>query len=161
MASELERLPDKILFQIIKQIAENCESDRVPLESEINGEIIMLIDRTLKYFGVVDDPKYIDDDYLWVTLKMNMNKLSDDRLVGNLDRPEIKEYEFDIDVSETFYQSTTWVHQIESYGSPYSLAKAMEYNGDLDYWEGREGNSDIQDSEINEIRIDKQSFDEV
>jgi hypothetical protein len=161
MASELERLPDKILFQIIKQIAENCESDRVPLESEINGEIITLIDRTLKIFGVVDDPKYIDDDYLWVTLKMNMNKLSDDRLVGNLERPEIKEYEFDIDVSETFYQSTTWVHQIESYGSPYSLAKAMEYNGDLDYWEGREGNSDIHDSEINEIRIDKQSFGEV
>ena len=161
MASELERFPDKILFQIIKQIAENCESDGVPLESEINGEIITLIDRTLKIFGVVDDPEYIDDEYLWVILKMNMNKLSDDRLVGNLDRPEIKEYEFDIDVSETFYQSTTWVHQIESYGSPYSLAKAMEYNGDLDYWEGREGNSDIQDSEINEIRIDKQSFDEV
>jgi hypothetical protein len=161
MASELERFPDKILFQIIKQIAENCESDGVPLESEINGEIITLIDRTLKIFGVVDDPEYIDDEYLWVILKMNMNKLSDDRLVGNLERPEIKEYEFDIDVSETFYQSTTWVHQIESYGSPYSLAKAMEYNGDLDYWEGREGNSDIQDSEINEIRIDKQSFDEV
>jgi hypothetical protein len=62
MASELERFPDKILFQIIKQIAENCESDRVPLESEINGEIITLIDRTLKIFGVVDDPKYIDDE---------------------------------------------------------------------------------------------------
>jgi hypothetical protein len=161
MASELERFPDKILFQIIKQIAENCESDRVPLESEINDEIITLIDRTLKIFGVVDDPKYIDDEYLWVILKMNMNKLSDDRLVGNLERPEIKEYEFDIDVSETFYQLTTWTHRIESYGSPYSLAKAMEYNGDLDYWQGREGNSDIQDSEINQIRIDKKSFGEV
>jgi hypothetical protein len=161
MASELERFPDKILFQIIKQIAENCESDGVPLESEINGEIITLIDRTLKIFGVVDDPKYIDDEYLWVILKMNMNKLSDDRLVGNLERPEIKEYEFDIDVSETFYQLTTWTHQIESYGNPYSLVKAMEYNADLDYWQGRQGNSDIQDSEINEIRIDKQSFGEV
>jgi hypothetical protein len=161
MASELERFPDKILFQIIKQIAENCESDGVPLESEINGEIITLIDRTLKIFGVVDDPEYIDDEYLWVILKMNMNKLSDDRLVGNLERPEIKEYEFDIDVSETFYQLTTWTHQIESYGSPYSLAKAMEYNGDLDYWEGREGHRDIHDSETNEIRIDKKSFGEV
>ena len=161
MASELERFPDKILFQIIKQIAENCESDRVPLESEINGEIITIIDRTLKIFGVVDNPKYIDDEYLWVTLKMNMNKLSDDRLVGNLERPEIKEYEFDIDVSETVYQLTTWTHQIESYGSPYSLAKAMEYNGDLDYWEGRESNVDIHDTETNEIRIDKKSFSEI
>jgi hypothetical protein len=161
MASELERFPDKILFQIIKQIAENCESDRVPLESEINGEIITIIDRTLKIFGVVDEPKYFDDEYLWVTLKMNMNKLSDDRLVGNLERPEIKEYEFDIDVSETVYQSTTWRHRIESYGSPYSLAKAMEYNGDLDYWEGRESNVDIHDTETNEIRIDKKSFSEI
>ena len=161
MESSLESVPDRILFQIIKQIAENCESDRVPLESEINGEIITLIDRTLKIFGVVDDPKYIDDDYLWTILKMNLSKLSDDKLVGNLERPEIKEYEFDIDVSETVYQLTTWTHQIKSYGSPYSLAKAMEYTGDLVYWEGREGNSDIQDSEINEIRIDKKSFGEI
>ena len=161
MASELERFPDKILFQIIKQIAENCESDRVPLESEINDEIITLIDRTLKIFGVVDDPKYIDDEYLWVILKMNMNKLSDDRLVGNLERPEIKEYEFDIDVSETVYQTQTWRDTVESYGDPYSLVRIMEENADWDYFNGREIDTDIHDSETNDIRINRKSFNEI
>ena len=37
----------------------------------------------------------------------------------------------------------------------------MEYNGDLDYWEGRQGYIDTNDSETNEIRIDKRSFKEV
>ena len=90
-----------------------------------------------------------------------MNKLSDDRLVGNLERPQIKEYEFDIDVSETIYQSTSWTHRIESYGNPYRMASTMEYNGDLDYYSGREGYTDIHDSETNEIRIDKRSFKEI
>ena len=161
MVSELESLPDRILFQIIKQIAKNCESDRISLESEFNDEVIQIIDRTIKIFGVVDNPKYIDDEFLWTVLKMNMNKLSDDRLVGNLERPQIKEYEFDIDVSETIYQSTSWTHRIESYGNPYRMASTMEYNGDLDYYSGREGYTDIHDSETNEIRIDKRSFKEI
>lgn len=161
MASELESLPDRILFQIIKQIAENCKSYRIPLESEFNDEVIQIIDRTLKIFGVIDSPKYIDDEFLWTVLKMNINKLSDDKLVGSLERPEIKEYEFDIDVNETIYQTTSWTHRIESYGNPYRIASAMEYNGDLDYYSGREGYTDIHDSETNEIRIDKRSFKEV
>jgi hypothetical protein len=37
----------------------------------------------------------------------------------------------------------------------------MEYNGDLEYWEGREGDRDVHDSETNEIRIDKRSFGEI
>ena len=161
MASSLESVPDRILFQIIRQIAENCKSDRIPLESEFNDEVITLIDITLKIFGVVDNPEYIDDEFLWTVLKMNINKLSEDKLVGSLERPEIKEYEFDIDVSETVYQSTSWTHRIESYGNPYSLAKTMEYNGDLEYWEGRETNRDIHDSETNDIKIDKRSFTEI
>ena len=161
MASELERLSDKVLFQVIKQVAENCESESIPLESEFDTEIITVIDQTLKIFGIVDKPKYIDDEFLWTVLKMNINKLSDDKLVGNLERPEIKEYEFYIDVNETIYQTTSWMHRIESYGNPYRIASTMEYNGDLDYYSGREGYTDIHDSETNEIRIDKRSFREI
>jgi len=161
MASELERLSDKVLFQIIKQVAENCESNSISLESEFDAEIVTVIDQTLKIFGIVDKPKYIDDEFLWTVLKMNINKLSDDKLVGNLERPDIKEYEFDIDVNETIYQTSSWAHRIESYGNPYRIVKAMEYNGDFDYWEGRQGYIDINDSEINEIRIDKRSFKEI
>ena len=161
MASSLESVPDRILFQIIKQLKKNCESEDFSLNSEFNDEIVGIIDQTIKIFGVVDNPQYIDDEFLWTVLKMNINKLSEDKLVGSLERPEIKEYEFDIDVSETVYQSTSWTHRIESYGNPYSLAKTMEYNGDLEYWDGRETNRDIHDSETNDIKIDKRSFTEI
>ena len=161
MASELETLPDKILFQVLKQLKKNCESENIHLNAEFDTEIITVIDQTLKIFGIIDSPKYIYDEFLWTVLKMNINKLSDDKLVGNLERPEIKEYEFDIDVNETIYQTTSWTHRIESYGNPYRIASAMEYNGDLDYYSGREGYTDIHDSETNEIRIDKRSFKEI
>ena len=63
MASELERLSDKVLFQIIKQIAENCESNSISLEFEFDDEIVTVIDQTLKIFGIIDRPKYIDDEF--------------------------------------------------------------------------------------------------
>ena len=161
MASELESLPDKILFQVLKQLKKNCESEDIHLNAEFDDEVVTVIDQTLKIFGLIDSPKYIDDEFLWTALKMNINKLSEDKLVGNLERPDIKEYEFDIDVSETVYQTSSWTHRIESYGNPYRIAKTMEYNGDLDYWEGRQGYIDINDTETNEIRIDKRSFKEI
>lgn len=161
MASELESLPDKILFQVLKQLKKNCESEGIHLNAEFDDEVVTVIDQTLKIFGVIDSPKYIDDEFLWTVLKMNINKLSEDKLVGNLERPDIKEYEFDIDVSETVYQTSSWTHRIESYGNPYRIAKTMEYNGDLDYWEGRQGYIDINDTETNDIKIDKRSFKEI
>ena len=161
MASELESLPDKILFQVLKQLKKNCESEDIHLNAEFDDEIVTVIDQTLKIFGIIDSPKYIDDEFLWTVFKMNINILSEDKLMGNLERPDIKEYEFNIDVSETVYQSTSWKHRIESYGNPYRMAKAMEYNGDLEYWEGRETDRDIHDSETNDIKIDKRSFKEI
>jgi hypothetical protein len=161
MASELESLPDKILFQVLKQLKKNCESEGIHLNAEFDTEIISVIGQTIKIFGIVDNTKYIDDEFLWTVFKMNINKLSDDKLVGSLERPDIKEYEFDIVVSETVYQTSSWTHRIESYGNPYRIARAMEYNADLDYWEGSQNYTDINDSETNEIRIDKRSFKEI
>jgi hypothetical protein len=161
MASDLERYSDKTLFQIMKRIQDECNSENISLESAFSTRIVELIDRSLKIFGVIDNPKYIDDEFLWVLIKMNRDKLNDEKLSGSLDRPEAQEYEFDVNVSETVYQTTSWEHRVESYGSPYELVNAMDYNGDFDYWEGREGYRDIGDSETNEINIVKRSFKKI
>ena len=78
MASELESLPDKILFQVLKQLKKNCESEDIHLNAEFDDEVVTVIDQTLKIFGLIDSPKYIDDEFLWTVLKMNINKLSDE-----------------------------------------------------------------------------------
>jgi hypothetical protein len=160
MASELEKIPDRAMFQILKQVARNCESEGISFGS-INVEVSEVINDTLKIFGVVDKIRYIDDDYIWMLVNLNKDKLSDDKLTGSLIRPQLKEYEFDTQVSETVYQTQSWENTIESYGDPYYLARLMEYQGDFEYYEGKQGYSDVHDSEINEITIVRKSFTEI
>ena len=160
MASELEKISDRIMFQIIKEVARNCESEGISFGS-INSEVSDVIKDTLKIFGVIDRIQYIDDDYIWALVNLNKDKLSDDKLTGNLIKPELKKYEFNIEVSETIYQTQTWRDTVESYGDPYSLVRVMEENSDWDYYNGREIFTDIHDSETNEIRINRKSFTEI
>ena len=64
MASELEKIPDRAMFQILKQVARNCESEGISFGG-INSEVSDVIKDTLKIFGVVDKIRYIDEDYVW------------------------------------------------------------------------------------------------
>lgn len=160
MVSELEKIPDRAMFQILKQVARNCESEGISFGG-INSEVSDVIKDTLKIFGVVDKIRFIDEDYVWTLVNLNKDKLSDDKLTGSLIRPELKEYEFNIEVSETIYQTQTWRDTVESYGDPYSLVRVMEENSDWDYYNGREIFTDIHDSETNEIRINRKSFTEI
>ena len=160
MASELEKISDKIMFQIIKEVSRNCESAGLRFGG-INIEVSEIIQSTIKIFGVIDRTEYIDEDYIWTLVILNKDKLSEDKLTGNLIRPKLKEYEFDTEVSETVYQTQSWENTIESYGDPYSLVKLIDYNGDFEYYNGRQNHSDVHDSEINEITIVRKSFTEI
>jgi len=116
---------------------------------------------SLKIFGVIDKIDYTDEDYVWAVVNLNKDKLNEDKLIGNLIKPELKKYEFNIEVNETVYQTQTWRDTVESYGDPYSLVRIMEENADWDYFNGREIYTDIHDSETNEISINRKSFNEI
>jgi len=160
MASELEKIPDRVMFQIIKEVARNCESEGISF-GRINPEVSDVIKNTLKIFGVIDEIKYIDDDYIWALVNLNKDKFSEEKLTGSLIRPQLKEYEYDTQVSETVYQTQSWENTIESYGDPYYLVKLMEYNGDFEFYEGKQGYSDIHDTETTDIDIVRKSFTEI
>jgi hypothetical protein len=160
MASELEKISDRIMFQIIKEVARNCESEGISF-GRISSEVSDVIRDSLKIFGVIDKIDYTDEDYVWAVVNLNKDKLSEDKLTGNLIKPELKTYEFNIEVNETVYQTQTWRDTVESYGDPYSLVRIMEENADWDYFNGREIYTDIHDSETNEISINRKSFKEI
>ena len=160
MVSELEKIPDRAMFQILKQVARNCESEGISFGG-INSEVSDVIKDTLKIFGVVDKIRYIDEDYVWTLVNLNKDKLSDDKLTGSLIRPELKEYEFDTQITETVYQTQSWENTVESYGDPYYLVRLMEYEGEFDYYNGRQGYNDIHDTEITDIEIVRKSFTEI
>lgn len=162
MTSKLERLPDKILFSIIKSVFERCESDGISIK-RYDDENQRVIESILRIYGVVEETiNYMDNDFVFSTLKLNLDKISNKKLEGSLNRPEIKNYTFDIDVHETVYQRTTWRHKISSYSNdPYDIVKEIDNDGNLDYWDGRELDRDIYDSEINKITIDAGSFEQI
>jgi hypothetical protein len=160
MASELEKIPDRIMHQIIKQVARNCESEGISF-GRINAEVSEVINSSLKIFGIIDRIDYTDEDYVWALVNLNKDKLGEDKLTGNLIKPELKKYEFNIEVNETVYQTQIWRDTVESYGDPYSLVRIMEENADWDYFNGREIDTDIHDSETNDIRINRKSFNEI
>jgi hypothetical protein len=161
MASKLEKLSDRILFSIIKNVAEKCDSESVSIKT-YDDDNKNIIESILKLFGVVEVINYEDSDFIYSLLKLNVDKLYNQKLESSLDRPQMKTYTFDIDVSETVYQRTTWQHKISSYSdNPYSLARVIDMDGNLDYWEGREIDRDVHDSETNDYNIDSSSFTEI
>jgi hypothetical protein len=161
MASKLEKLSDRILFSIIKNVAEKCDSESVSIKT-YDEENQGIIESTLKLFGVAEGINYEDNDFIYSLLKLNVDKLYNQKLEGSLDRPQMKTYTFDIDVNETVYQRTTWQHKISSYSdNPYSLVQVIDIDGNLDYWDGREIDRDVYGSEMNDYNIDSSSFTEI
>jgi hypothetical protein len=159
--NQFESLSDKLLFRFLKIIYANLISEGVRLNTntKMDGEISGLISSSLKPAGF-NTLRYLEEDYLLSTLKLNLQSVESGNLDGNLDRPELTEYKFNVSVSETVYQTQTYENTVESYGNPYDLVKTMEYNGDFDYWDGYNINTDIHDSETTEVDIDRRSFRE-
>jgi len=159
--NQFESLSDKLLFRFLKIIYANLISEDVRLNTstKMDGEISTLISSSLKPAGF-NTLRYLEEDYLFETLKLNLQYVESGNLEGNLDRPELTEYKFNVSVSETVYQTQTYENTVESYGNPYDLVKTMEYNGDFDYWDGYNINTDIHDSETTDISVDRRSFRE-
>ena len=161
MKNQFESLSDKLLFKIATKVYSYLSGEGVVItpRTSFNNEITENITDAIKPLGF-GSTDYIDDEFLFEIIKLNLQDVSNGSLSGQLVRPELKEYEFNTEVYETIYQTQTWTNTIMSYGEPYFLIKVMDYNGDFEYYNGRETYSDIHDSEINEINIQRKSFRE-
>lgn len=159
MKNQFEGLSDRLLFKIATKLYENLSNEGIVVNksTKFDDNVIPIIDSTIKPLGF-NSTEYLEDDFLFEVLRLNLQDITYGSLGGQLVRPELTEYEFDTDVTETVYQRQTWVNTISSYGNPYDLIKAIDNNGDFDYYDGRETDTDIFDSSTDEIRIDRTSF---
>ena len=162
MKNQFEGLSDRLLFKIATKIYENLSNKGFVINqsSKFDDEVIPVIEDSIKFLGF-NSTEYIEDEFLYEVVRLNLQDITYGSLGGQLVRPELTEYEFDTDVTETVYQRQTWRNTISSYGNPYDLIKAIDYNGDFDYYDGREIDTDIFDSTTDEIRIDRSSFREI
>jgi hypothetical protein len=154
--SKIEGYSDRILFFLIKYVAERCDEEGVDWKrANYNDEISSIIQYSFKPFGI-ESSSYEDEDFIWSLLKNNLDVIGEEKLSKSLDRPVLKKYEFDVIANETVYQSTYYTHKIESYSkSPYYLIKTMDEQGNFEYWEGKDSYRDVLDTEINEITIER------
>jgi hypothetical protein len=141
--SQLEELSDKALFIFIKKIENETEID---LEES-------LFAKTCKSVGKLFNLKnldYIDFNYIASVYNLNVPSVwASERLTGELNRPQVKLYSFQfyerrIETVETTYE----LHQ-ESYSEKLveETIKIREYDGNLEYWDGREVDRDYLDGE--------------
>ncbi len=155
--SQLEELPDKALFLFIKKIENEVEID---LEES-------LFVKTCKSVGRLFNLKnldYIDFNYIVATYNLNVPSVWDsERLTGELNRPQVKLYSFQFYERRIETVETTYELYQESYSEKLveETIKALEYDGNLEYWDGKEIDRDYLDGETSDTGFVDGSIREV
>jgi hypothetical protein len=134
MKSSFEKLSDKVLFRIVKKIYDSFDY------SVSFGDIYDYLDSNHRLFGM-DEFDSIDVSYIHQLIKLNQYALDSGEIVGSLERPTIKQFEFKYSVIQystdrIFYRDTVY-----TYGDEKSAIKSVEFldeNGDFLWWEGKE-----------------------
>jgi hypothetical protein len=155
--SQLEELPDKALFLFIKKIENEVEID---LEES-------LFVKTCKSVGRLFNLKnldYIDFNYIVATYNLNVPSVWDgERLTGELNRPQVKLYAFQFYERRIETVETTYELYQESYSEKLveETIKVLEYDGNLEYWNGKEIDRDYLDGETSDTGFVDGSIREV
>lgn len=153
--SKLEEYSDKVLYKICEQVLKNWDET-----DSFNSEFTEVCDEILKFYGVEAD--YIDYDFLYNLIVLN--KFGENK-IDNFKRPKVQEYSFEYDAHETQYVRKSFRHEIETYmvdeKEIFDIVSLMEDNGYIDYYDGREVDYDIYDSDINDLILDKSSLQKV
>lgn len=160
--SNFEKLSDKILNLILLQILKQYDDEGIEyMRDDMTSELIDPIGVAVKPFGIPFD-RFNDGDFLWNLFKMNVRNLDYENKNLKLERPVLKEYSYEIDVHEMVYQRLTYRHTLETYSKkPSFKADYLMDEGDLEWYDGDEIDRDVYDSETNEIKIDRGSFEEI
>ena len=160
MKSPYENLSDKVLFRFIKMLME--EVDFSELETSQDSELSDAIDTIKSYFPVQSDDYTIDADFIYNLWKLNFESFDEETLTSPLYRPKFKQVTFDWHVWETQWVKTINQHEIETYGSDrddiMNYIYGMRNDGNLNWYDGKEINSEVTESETTDDDIDDTSF---
>lgn len=155
--SKLESLSDRMLSQFFVQLSKIYDGDlentpHYPLVEEESFRDDC--DTVMNMFGL-GECDWIDYDFI-VTM-IDMNPAISEGVISRT--PKIATYSYDFDIHETVSQRVTYKHQSESY-SPDTLlqiAKVLEYEGVISPWDGEHIDTDVYDSDTNDIKLDRDS----
>ena len=160
MKSVFENIPDKIIFRLVKMIME--EVDFSELETSQDSELTEAISSVESYFEIRGEDYTIDAEYIYNLWKLNIESFEEEKLTTPLYRPKFKQVSFDWHVWETQWVKTINQHKIETYGSDkddiINYVYGLRNEGNLNWYDGKEINSEVTDSETIDDDIDVNSF---
>jgi hypothetical protein len=105
------------------------------------------------------DGEYEDIDFIYALYSLNYHLIDDGKIEGDITIPTIGEYSFDVDVRETVYQTVTYRHTTSSYSEKNAvpISQRADYDGNFSVYDGNPINTEIYDSETNDISWDYKS----
>ena len=135
--SVFEKMSDRVIFLIIKQIINKVDIDMV--ENSADWNFYEVVQTVCKLFSI--DPSIQDTDFLYNTILLNESLLEEDSLTSKFKRPTLKNYEYD------------WVVTMKSivneyYRNTISLYSAKDDVNDLLYTLKSEGTLDVFDGDL-------------
>lgn len=145
--SVFEKMSDRVIFSITKEIINKIDLDTV--ENSADWQFYEVVQTVCKLFSI--DPSIQDTDFLYNIISMNDSILEEDTLTSKLERPTLKNYEYDWVVTMTTIVNEYYRNTIPLYSDKEDVRDilyTLRSEGTIDIFDGDLYEEDTRDSEM-------------
>ena len=153
--SRFENFNDRVLktciINLYKLLSEDL-SENPKFYNISDDEVYDSIEYVIKMFGF-GSGNYEDIDFIFALYDLNYASIKDGKIEGELVRPKLDTYLFDVEVSERIYQTVTYQHKEKSYSSKnvIPINRRAEDDGNFSIWDGNIIDKDVHQSDTTDI----------
>lgn len=155
-ASIFEKMSDRVIFSITKEIVKEVDIDTV--ENSADWAFYEAVQSICKMYSI--DPSIQDTDFLFNIIKSNESMFDEGSLTSKLDRPTLKNYEYDWVVTMKTIVNEYYRNTISLYSDKdeiNGLLYQLKSEGTLDIFDGDLFEEDTRDSEMLDDELDNVS----
>jgi hypothetical protein len=155
-ASIFEKMSDRVIFSITKEIVNEVDVDTV--ENSADFMFYQAVESVCKMYSI--DPSIQDTDFLFNIIKLNESMIDEGSLTSKLDRPTLKNYEYDWVVTMKTIVNEYYRNTISLYSNKdevNSVLYTLKSEGTLDIFDGDLFEEDTRDSEMLDDELDNVS----
>jgi hypothetical protein len=154
--SIFEKMSDRVIFSISKEIVNEVDVDTV--ENSADWEFYQAVESVCKMYSI--EPSIQDTDFLFNIIKLNESMFDEGSLTSKLDRPTLKNYEYDWVVTMKTIVTEYYRNTISLYTDKddvNSVLYSLKSEGTLDIFDGDLFEEDTRDSEMLDDGLDNVS----
>lgn len=145
--SVFEKMNDRVIFSIIKQIVKQTEMEYV--ENSGDWQFYQAVQSACKLFSI--DPSIQDTDFLYNVILLNDSIIEEGNLTSKLERPTLKNYEYNWRVRmktivDEYYRNTISLYSNKD--DVDSVLYTLKSEGTLDIFDGDLYEEDSRDNEM-------------